>query len=481
MDTLDTGFSAPTDASGGEASTSPAGSLTGGSSDSGPVDGADFISSFLSGQGDQPTNSEGTEPAPTESESIPSAEDGGQEEDAPAQDAGLSVPATDEDLSALTDATAREHIRGLRQHVRGTLEPKAKGYDSFVGALQQYGLQEELLDPSLRLMSGILATQQRPVLRDGQPQYDPTTGQPMMEEVPTTFNFWNSLADLSQPHLTQLLNDAVQYFPEYVAQRIPREAAMQALGLDGETWQQFERFQQQGAFVPSARYDPDIADALPEDLRDLYRSADPDAQAEYNLMGAAAREIFLRQQQKIQAIEKQSQAAAEQQKQAQAQAVEQAAERRVQDFSNAKNTAFMSDLAKTWNPFGPGNEDKNKRMRETVFRDVQAQMFQNPKTVQLIQGLDDALRRNNQLAVTSIWTQLNVEVTRMRNDATAFYDEMLRARNGAQQAARDESAKLKAVTHTGGMPDNRQPDQIPEGDHGSALRSLAGSLGIRLT
>lgn len=479
MDESLTGISASTDTGGGDVSTSSAGSLTGSGSDSAsPMDGAEFVSSFLRGTEQLPTDGpESTDSTPAESpEPIPSAEDGSQE--APAEESPLAIPATDDDLSKLTDLTAKEHIRGLRSHVRGTLEPKAKAFDQFQATLERYGVEETLLEPSVQLMSGLLGSQQRPVLKDGQPQYD-QNGQPLMENVPTTYQFWNSLAELSQPHLQQLLDDALAFFPDYFAQRFPQEAAMQSLGVDPQTWADFQRFQQDGGMYGSPSFDSEIANALPEELREDYRRADPDLQSELNLMTPAVRETLLRQQHQLRMIDEQAKQQAAQQQQAQQQALAQAAEQRVADFSTAKNQAFLSDLAKTWNPFGPGKDAENKRIHETIFRDVQAQMYQNPKTVQLIRGLDDALRNNNQLAVTSVWTQLNVELTRMRNEATAFYDALFQSSNAANSQARTASASIKNIAHTGGMPDNRAPDSLPA-DNSSALRALAGSLGIQL-
>lgn len=470
----DTGISTPTDASSGGVSSSPASGPA--SAPSEPMSTGDFFANWHN-QNEEPAQADPAQAAQ------PAATDQQQE-----GDGSTAVEEAEVDPSTLPTEKVIEDLRATRQ-LKKQLEQELRGFKPIAEKAKEYGIDEALYEPSFQLMQGLLGSEQRPSYKDGQPQYDPQTGQAIMEDVPTTFQFWNSLSELSQPHLLQMLHDAPRFFPDEMAEYLPKEVALRSLGIEQKDWQAFQEFQQNGAqySAPSATYDPEIAKSLPGDLVDVYRHADPELQNELNLLTdegktAIRNEILTLKAGQIRAEQEKKQAA-ERARYEQQDQLKQAEDKRISDFAQQQEQAFLGDLQKSWLPYGPGpeNEQKNARVHRAVYQDVTRAMYSDPKTFGKIQALDKAIRANNAFAREQIMTQLRVDIARLRNDAIEFYGAPYRATNGQLQQQRDASNSLQQVTHTGGFPENRQPEQLPEGgDTQANIRSLAGRLGIRL-
>lgn len=402
---------------------------------------------------------------------------------------GLEIPETDDDLRGLTDAQAKQHIEGLRRHVRGTLEPKAKQFDAQQAIFQQYGIQPEMVEPIAKISGGLLATTQVPT-RDA-------NGQVVMQEYMTTEPFWNQLAETSEDHLKQALWDAAQMYPNYLLQTIPKEAAFQALGLNPQLAEVYAQVREDGTLHGQAplSVDNETLSKIPEDLHATFNEiakADPELATElqyYLTTGEQpriAKEILENQRFRREADAKER--AANEQKEADRVArVEQESQQRIASFYEKEERAFMDDLAKTYNPFGTASEEAkadNAWVQGRIALALSHELQNDPKASQIIQGMNDALKRGNQFAVTQLRLQLEPHIARIRNAEIARYDRQLRRGVATNQQQRDANANLKSVSGMGGFPEDRPGNGIVNQENlndPENFRALARSLGVQLS
>lgn len=400
---------------------------------------------------------------------------------------GLHIPENDDDLRTLTDATAKAHIEGLRQHVRGTLEPKAKQFDAQQAIFAQYGIQPEMVEPLAKISGGLLATTQVPVRGEN--------GQTVMQTYMTTEPFWTELAQTSEDHLQQALYDAAQMFPGYLLQNIPREAAFQALGLNPQLADVYAQVREDGTLngVAPLSVDNEILGKIPEDLRATFSEiakADPEyaQELEFILRGETPRVAHqvLRTERFQREADAKERAANEQKEADRLVQVEQEGKQRIADFYEKEERAFRDDLVRSYNPFGTATEEAkadNAWIQERIILALGHELQQDPKANQIIQGLNDALKRGNQFAVTQLRLQLEPHITRIRNAEIERYDRQLRRSITADQQQRDANAKLKSVPNMGGFPEDRPGNGIVNTDNlndPENFRALARSLGVHI-
>lgn len=400
---------------------------------------------------------------------------------------GLEIPETDDDLKGLTDATAKQHIEGLRKHVRGTLEPKAKQFDAQQAIFQQYGIQPEMVEPLAKISGGLLATTQVPV-RDA-------NGQTVLQTYMTTEPFWNELANTSSEHLGQALYDAAQMFPDYLLQNIPKERVFQAIGLNPTLADVYAQVREDGTLNGQApiSVDNEILSKIPDDLHATFSEiakADPEYAQEIDLIlrGETPRVAhqMLRAERFQREADAKERASINQAKMEQAQRVEREGEQRVTDFYAKEERAFMDYLAKSYNPYGTATEEAkadNAWVQGRIALALGHELAADPKASQIIEGINDALKRGNQFAVTQLRLQLEPHITRIRNAEIARYDRQLRRMVAAEQQQRDASAKLKSVPGMGGFSEDRPSNGIVDSENlnnPDNFRAMARSLGIQL-
>lgn len=400
---------------------------------------------------------------------------------------GPQIPENDDDLRTLTDATAKEHIQGLRQHVRSTLEPKAKQYDTQQAMFAQHGIQPEMVEPLARISGGLLATTQVPVRGEN--------GQTVMQTYMTTEPFWNQLAETSQDHLAQTLYDAAQMYPDYLLQNIPQEQVFHALGLDPKLADVYAQVREDGTLngVAPLSVDNETLGRIPEDLHATFSEiakADPEYAQELDLIlrGETPRVAhqMLRAERFQREADAEKRASAEQAKVAAAQRVEQEGQQRQAAFYEKEERAFMDDLAKTYNPYGTATEEakaENAWVQGRIALALGHELARDPVASKIIEGMNDALKRGNQFGVTQLRLQLEPHIVRIRNEEIAHYDRQLRQSVAAQQQQRDASANLKSVTGMGGFSEDRPGNGIVNQENlndPENFRALARSLGVHL-
>lgn len=379
---------------------------------------------------------------------------------------GFQLPENDDDLKLITDATAKAHIEGQRQHIRGTLEPKAKQHDAWQAAFQANGIEPHHIEPIAKVSGGLLATKQVQVQGED--------GQMVMENYMTTEPFWQNLQELSTDHLSQALWDAAKMYPDYLAQQMPQESLFQALGLNPALADVYSQVREDGTLnglAPASSADAVTLNTIPAELHATYKEiaqADPELADElkWNLTGEGGSPRFALQHLKIEQRQRESdakeRAATDAATKERAERRETAAKERVTSFSNDQGRAFMDDLAKNYLPYGKGETAKtdNEWVHNNIFRAVKDGLREDPKGSRLLDGLTDALKRGNQLAVTQIMTQLDVIKTRLRNAEIERYDRNLRATIANEQRQRDASAKLQSVNSMGGFSEDTRGNRL---------------------
>lgn len=398
---------------------------------------------------------------------------------------GLQLPENDDDLKGLTDENARNHIQGLRQHVRSTLEPKAKQFDAQQALLQQYGITPEFVEPSAKLFSGLIATTQVPVQ---------TANGVVMQDYMTTEPFWKELESTSNDHLSQALYDAAQMYPEYILQNIPKEQLFQAIGLNPALAEVYGQVREDGTLnglAPATLVDQAVLSSLPEDLRATMQEialADPEYAEELKYQLETSPRIgqqMLRSEKFQREADAEKRAGAERAKTEQAQRVEQEGQQRLTSYWQNGERAFMDDLSKTYTPYGNTPETKadNDWIHSNISRAVSTGLQADPKAASLINGLNDALQRGNQLAVTQLRTQLEPHIVRLKNAEIERYDKLFRRAVGNEQQQREASAKLKSVNGLGGFSADRPGNGLanPEDLNDPAnFLAMARGLGVHI-
>lgn len=484
MDENFSGVSTSTDAGSGTPSSVPAdSSVSAPSGNSEPMSTAEFFAQH-NAQSAQPANfaeapaAENSADAPAEPENA----------EASATSDGLQIPETDDDLRALTDATAKQHIQGLRRHVRQNLEPKAKQFDAQIATFQQHGITPELIEPMAKMSGGLLATRQIPVQMED--------GSVAMQEYMTTEPFWRELHGQSVDHLQQALYDAARMYPDFLLGQIPRESVFQALGLNPALAEVYSQVREDGTLngvAPAFAVDQSVLSSLPEDLHATWReiaTADPEFAEELKWQltdGAQPRiaERILRGE-KFQREKDARDRAADERAAAEAESArEQEANHRVTEFYATQERAFMDDLRRTYNPYGTGEDAKadNEWIQDRISTAVREGLAADAKASQLIAGLNDALRRGNTLYVSQYRMQLEPFIAKLRNEEIKRYDSLFRRAIGNEQQQRAASANLKSVSGLGGFSAEREGNGLANADNlndPANLRALAASLGVRM-
>lgn len=398
---------------------------------------------------------------------------------------GPEIPESDDDLKGLTDDKARSHIQGLRQLVRQQLEPKAKQFDAQQAIFQQYGITPEFVEPSAKLFGGLIATTQVPVQ---------TENGVVMQDYMTTEPFWKELANTSQDHLSQALYDAAQMYSGYLLQNIPKEQIFQAIGLNPALAEVYGQVREDGTLnglAPATAVSQEIINSLPEDLRATMREialADPEYAEELKYQLENTPRIgqqMLRGEKFQREADAKERANAERAQAEQASRAENEGKQRLASYWQDGERAFMDDLGKTYTPYGKTPEAKadNDWIHANIGRAVSKGLAADTKAASLIEGLNDALQRGNQLAVTQLRTQLEPHITRLRNAEIERYDKLFRRAVGNEQQQREASAKLKSVNGMGGFSEDRPGNGLanPEDLNDPAnFLAMAKQLGVRI-
>lgn len=430
------------------------------------------------------SNSESQVAQPVESQSEAKVE--AENKEGSASPEGLQVPDTDDDLRGLTDDNARNHIQGLRQLVRQQLEPKAKQFDAQQAIFEQYGIKPEMVEPIAKISGGLLATTQVPVQ---------TENGVIMQEYMTTEPFWNELADTSSEHLSQALFDAARMFPDYLLQQIPKEAVFQAIGLNPALAEVYAQVREDGTLnglAPASQVNQETLNSLPEDVRATFAEiakADPEYAEELELIMQGATPRVAHQMLRTEKAQRERDARdrqADELRQAeQAKAQEAQVMGRVSAFYESEERVFMDELAKNYLPYGTGDEAKadNAWIHNNIAQAVANGLQANPTASRLINGINDALKKGNQLAVTQLRIQLGPHIAELKKAEIARYDALFRRAIGTEQQQRAASANLKSVNGLGGFSEERQGNGLANTDNlndPANFLAMARSLGVHI-
>lgn len=399
---------------------------------------------------------------------------------------GLQLPENDDDLRGLTDENAKNHIQGLRQHVRQNLEPKAKQYDAQQALFQQYGITPEFVEPSAKLFSGLIATTQVPVQ---------TENGVVMQDYMTTEPFWNELANTSQDHLSQALYDAAQMYSGYLLQNIPKEQIFQAIGLNPALAEVYGQVREDGTLnglAPASAVNQEILNSLPAELQATFAEiakSDPElaAELEFHLQGDTPRiaHQILKGEKFQREADAEKRASAERAQAEQAERVAKEGQQRLSSYWQEGERAFLDDLSKTYTPYGTGPDSKadNDWIHANISRAVSTGLAADTKAASLVNGLNDALQRGNQLAVTQLRAQLEPHIARLRSAEIERYDKLFRRAVGNEQQQREASAKLKSVNGLGGFSEDRPGNGLANPDDlndPANFLAMARNLGVRI-
>lgn len=345
-----------------------------------------------------------------------------------------------------------------------------------------------MVEPIAKISSGLLAVTQLPV-RD-------ENGQTVMQNYMTTEPFWNELANTSQDHLAQALYDAARLYPDYLLQNIPQEQVFQALGLNPALADVYAQVREDGTLngLAPLSVDSEILSKIPNDLHATFTEiakADPEYAQEIDLILRGETPRVAHQMLRAERFQREADArerAANEQREADRLArVESEGNQRMFDFYAKEERAFMDDLAKSYNPYGTATEEakaENAWVQKSISLALADGLKEDPKAVQLIQGMNDALKRGNQFAVTQFRLQLEPHIARIRNAEIAHYDRLIRLSAAADQQQRDASAKLKSVPGMGGFSEDRPGNGLANSENlndPENIRAMARSLGMTLS
>lgn len=485
MDEQNFGVTTSTDAGSGTPSSDPAVSSGSAPSDTGNTSQVDPFVQFASEARAANIADTSNDPAPV-AQPVQSTEAKPENEGESATPESPVIPENNDDLNALTDATAKAHIEGLRQHMRGTLEPKAKQFDAQQAVFERYGIKPEMVEPIAKISGGLLATTQVPVQ---------TENGVVMQEYMTTEPFWNELAAQSDDHLQTALYDAAWMFPDDLLKSIPKEAIFQAIGLNPSLAEVYAQVREDGTLnglAPATSVNQDTLNSLPEDVRATFAEiakADPEYAEELELIMQGATPRVAHQMLRTEKVQRERDAKDRQQEELrqseQVKAREEAGMQRVSTFYEGEERAFMDDLAKNYLPYGTGEDAKadNTWLHNNIAQAVANGLRANPTSNRLLDGINDALKRGNQLAVAQLRTQLGPHIAELKKAEVARYDALFRRAIGTEQQQRAASANLKSVTGLGGFSEERQGNGLANTENlndPANFLAMAKSLGVHI-
>lgn len=467
MDTNFNGDSATFDAGGSAGASSPAAdspvSATASPSQP-PTDAGSFLEYFQQKE-QSAAPVEPATPAPVESADTAAA--AGE----PAKDDSGVVPPVEGQQPGVEPPKPIEDLRELRQHVRSTLEPKAKRYDEFEQTLQRYELTREMVEPSFQLMQGLLATVE---------DVDPQTGEKAL--FYSTQPFLETLREKSEDRYEQLRWDVLSSLSD--------EEIAKLRGLVPATTAAPAAEQIQLDEYESAAFQR-MLEELPEDLHEIAKQQPNAIKRDMPGADTEARTQYLQNQKELSEIRqwKQEQDRKEQQRvQAEAAAQQQARvqqeESRVAEFVQSQDKQFYEALGQQWQPFGPGQENAalNQRAYRTIEREVKDALLSDPQTSAMMNALGRAIRVGDQITIGQLLPRIQDKVEVEKKASLEFWSSAMGKALQQQEAQRSEIAKQKVITVGGGFPDSRDrgASQVDANDTSAVLHSVAARLGLQL-
>lgn len=397
-------------------------------------------------------------------------------------------PVVEEELPSPTDPRGQklwEDLRSLREHTRSTLEPKAKGFDSWVEKVKDYG-GEQVVEPALEVFTGFLSQHQR-TDQFGNPLVD-EQGNPVV--VNSTLPGLHKLRELSAPLHDQLLND-VATAPEYQAailNRISTESLLQELGLNPALYETYRQVAPDGTLngqQAATTFDQAVFDELhtknPE-LAKVYQGLTPEEREEVNLAQPFMRERALKAFLAEQREETRLKAEAAAREQAALEAKEAEKSQRINSFIESEQKAFFDGLAQAWQPFGQESESNQELYDFVRFKTVNA-IQKSPEGQRLFSAIEQAVEQGDYLGLqTKLQPQLRVALTDARNKLVEQYSRLLslpamktaQAVDASRQQTRTITASSAAVSEQ-----PRQKEDLSKLSSDEVMSRLLDRMGLQ--
>lgn len=363
----------------------------------------------------------------------------------PLDDAGWSLDNLIKDLDAQVNPAPADALPEAVQAEAPT--------DDALSVLQQYGGVEGAVE-TLGIVNGLVEATPEGV-----------TG------------FLQTLFDQAQPAYAQLVDQVIQYNPEYAisqlqaAGHLPVDLATAPTAVIGKS------------------IEPEVFDSIPENLRDTALRLPDEVQEELNLMSEAMRNQMLTEKKELAEMRAFQQQQMEQARQAQYQEAWDTGQKQRDELVNQMETAHLNVLSK-WQPFGPDASEQNQFLYESLMEGAMRSVLQDPKFATMYSDFNNllaqaplkALEGNkmaaNQMAqqARGLAAQFNAQYARVLQTRVAALDPVFRGYRGSQstQSAQPARKEIRGSVISDGQKVNaRGPDGKATDDF---LKTLAATI-----